>query len=308
MPKHRKLPPFAAIRAFEAAARHLSFKAAAGEIHVTPSAVSHQIRGLEEFVGTSLFRREAGGIALTPAGTQYLAELTGLLDGLEESTRRAAGDLSASPLRILSTPGFAARWLVPRLDRFPGGDKVIIRTSTGAPSTDFARNDADVVIHWGDAPVAGVIVEAFMESGRYPLASPEFIARERLQRPGDLARTTLLHDEVMDAWDAWFRCAGLHVPPLPRGPRFAHCELALTAAEQGQGVTLAYDAMARGTVASGRLVRLFEAETLPITIYSVAYPAGRATDTRIRAFRDWLFEEVVAEGTLDRGAHVQVVA
>jgi LysR family glycine cleavage system transcriptional activator len=297
----RRLPPFAAIRAFEAAARHLSFKDAAEELCVTPSAISHQIRVLEEFLGAELFRREANRIDLTEACAAYLAELSGLLDRLDESTRRIA-DHADAPLRVLSTPGFASRWLAPRLDRLPGGGNVAIRVSSGAPSTDFARNDADVVVHWGDAQVAGVVVEPFMESCRYPVASPELRDREGLKRPEDLLRMTLLHDDVWDAWERWFRAAGVAPPALPRGPSLAHCELTLTAAEKSQGVALAYDAMARGALATGALVRLFDQTTLPITIYSVACQEDRADDPRIRAFSDWLFNEAIAEGVLAANA------
>ena len=304
MSKSRRLPPFAAVRAFEAAARHLSFKGAAAEIHVTPSAVSHQIRTLEEFLDTALFLRDGNRIELTSAGHAYLDELTGLLDQLDASTRRVARTGDDRPLKVLCTPGFAARWLAPRLARCPGLDRIEIAVSSGAPSTDFARNDADVVIAWCAPEVPGVAVEPLMESSRYPVCSPEFRARTGLGRPEDLVGQTLFHDEVMDAWGKWFRLAGVVAPDSPRGPRLPHCELTLTAAEQGQGVALAYDAMARGGLRSGKLVRPFDVTVPPITIYSVAYPVARKGNRRIRAFRDWIFGEVVAEGTLDRQTRV----
>ena len=307
MPTGRRLPPFAAIRAFEASARHLSFKAAAEEIHVTPSAISHQIRMLEDHLGTTLFVREANRIRLNPQGTAYLTDLTALLDQLEISTNRVSRRLPGAPLRVLSTPGFAARWLMPRLGRCPVDGGIEIDVSNGAPSTDFAANNADVVIHWGDNPVPGVCVEPFMESSRYPVASPELRARAGLDRPEDLLRMTLLRDEVLDGWERWFGLAGVAAPDLPDGPRLAHCELSLTAAEQGQGVTLAYDAMAHDSLADGKLVRLFEVETPPITLYSVAYPDTRARCPRIRAFRDWIFAETARQGTIDSRARMHAV-
>lgn len=301
----RRLPPFAAIRAFEATARHGSMKAAAEELCVTPSAISHQIRALEEFLSTALLQREGNRLVLTRTGEAYVGRLTGLLDGLDESTRMVAEE-ARSDLRVLATPGFAARWLVPRLDRLPFADCLRLRVSEGAPSTHFATNDADVVIHWGDAPVPGAVVEPLMESGRYPVISPELRAREAIERPEDLLRVTLLHDEVMDGWSDWFAAAGVPGYDGPRGPRFPHCELSATAAERGQGVMLAYDAMVRGTVESGRLERLFDTVTMPITIYSVAYLLERAGEPRIRAFRDWLFAEITSDGT---GApHARLVA
>ena len=114
----------------------------------------------------------------------------------------------------------------------------------------------------------------------------------------------MIHDEVADAWEKWFCIAGIAVPELPRGPRLAHCELTLTAAERGQGVALAYDAMARGGLREGKLVRLFDVTVPPITIYSVAFVQTRARDPRISAFRDWIFGEVISENTLDRQTRV----
>ena len=157
MSRMRKLPPFAAVRAFEAAARHLSFKEAAAEIHVTPSAISHQVKTLEEYLGTALFLREGSHIALTRAGREYVEELTGILDQLETSTRHAARTALDDPLTVLCTPGFAARWLAPRLSRCPGHEAIEIEVSAGAPSTDFARNGADMVIAWGGRPTPGAV-------------------------------------------------------------------------------------------------------------------------------------------------------
>ncbi len=299
----RRLPPFAAIRAFEAAARHLSFKEAAEELCVTPSAVSHQIKALEEFLATALFDRGGNRLTLTLTGEAYVGKLTGLLDALDESTRAAVGS-KGRPLRVLSTPGFAARWLVPRLERLPLWKDIRLRVSEGAPSTDFAHNDADVVIHWSDGAVPGVVVEPLMASGRYPVVSPRLKQREAIEQPEDLLRVTLLHDEVMDAWAEWFLAAGLGAPELPRGPIYPHCELISTAAERGQGVALAYDAMIRATLEGGTLVRLFETVTLPITIYSLAYPEALAGDPAVKTFRNWIFAEVANEGTLSPGAQI----
>jgi LysR family glycine cleavage system transcriptional activator len=293
----RRLPPFNAIRAFEATARHLSMTAAADELCVTPSAISHQIRALEAFLDTALFEREGNRLRLTLTGAAYKGKLTGLLDQLDETTREIARP-ARRELRVLTTPGFAARWLVPRLDRLAFGHEIRLRISEGAPSTDFATNEADVVVHWGDAPVPGVVVEPMMASARYPVASPDFVARAGIVRPADLLGVTLMHDEVGDGWAEWAEAAG--VGPLDgfRGPRFPNCEIATTAAERGQGVALGYEAMVRETVACGRLVRLFDTVTLPRIIYSVAYPEARAGVPRIAAFRDWLFAEVAGDGDL----------
>ena len=233
----------------------MSFREAAVELSLTPSAISHQVKSLEAILGISLFVRERQRLSLTKAGSAYLKDLTPILDALDASTRRISARGPASALRVLSTPGFAARWLVPRLHRYPEKESIVISVSAGAPCMNFSVNEADVVIHWGSEPVATAIVEPMMRSGRYPVASPAFIEREGLRGPADLLRTTLLHDEVDDGWATWFTEAGVEPTGLPRGPRLAHCELTLTAAEEQQGVALAYDAMARNTISEGRLQR-----------------------------------------------------
>ncbi len=166
---------------------------------------------------------------------------------------------------------------------------------------DFSHNDADVVMHWGEAPVDGSVVETMMASGRYPVASTVLVEREGIETPGDLLGSTLLHDEVDDGWGEWFSSAGITPNGLPRGPRLAHCELTLTAAEQEQGAALAYDAMARNTLEAGRLVRLFDIETPARTIYSFAHAATRRRCPDIERFRDWLFDEVAAQGLSSAG-------
>lgn len=296
----RHLPPQTALRAFEAAAKHLNFREAAGDLSVTASAISHQVKSLETYLGTSLFLREPQGLSLTRAGKEYLKELTPILDALDASTRRISANHSASTLRILSTPGFAARWLVPRLHRYAARDTIVISVSAGAPCMDFSLNEADVVIHWGSEPVAGAIVVPMMRSGRYPVANAEFIKRQGIRKPADLLHTTLLHDEVDDGWAAWFQAAGVKPTGLPPGPRMAHCDLTLTAAEEQQGVALAYDAMARNTVADGRLQRVFDIESPSTVIYSFAYPQGRRKCPDINRFKRWMADEISLEGLLDQ--------
>lgn len=291
----RKLPPFAAVRAFEAAARHLSYTKAADELCLSPSAVSHQVRALEEFLDTKLFERRSNKMQLTQTGKAYSGKMTSLLDTFEASTSDIA-DTANQTLRVLCTPGFAARWLVPRLDRFAEPSAVRLRVSVGAPSTDFQTNDADVVIGWADAPVAGAEVVPLMQSGRYPVAAPSFIHNHRIETPEDLRNVTLMHDETMDQWAEWFAAVGIEPPDFPSGPEFPNCELATSGVEQGLGVSLAYDIMVRETVASGRLVRLFEAVTMPFVIYSFVCQRSRASEPLIAAFREFLFREVEADG------------
>jgi LysR family glycine cleavage system transcriptional activator len=300
----RRLPPFAAIRAFEAAARHRSFTEAAAELHVTQSAISHQVRSLEEFLATPLFLREPHGIELTRAGREYLRDLTDLLDRLDASTQRLRTPHGSEPLRIRATPAFAARWLVPRMDRFfeqhPG---VEWQLSTAISPSDFAKGDVDVIIHWGTDPVPGARIDPLLESARAPVASPALLRTlPRLRAPADLLQVTLLHDEIQDGWGDWFAARGITTARVSQGPRFAHCELTLTAAETGQGVALAYTALIERELEARRLARLFERETPPLVIYSLAYLESRSSCPRISAFRSWIFREVSRPAPLARRA------
>lgn len=294
----RKLPPFAAVRAFEATARHVSVKAAADELCLTPSAVSHQIKALEGFLDTQLFERSGNRITLTLTGEAYAGKLTHLLDTFMEETEAVRE--APSVLRVLSTPGFAARWLVPRLPRLSFARDIRLRVSNGAPSLDFATNDADVVIQWSDRKTSGLCVEPLMASARYPVISPVLRAREKIRHPADLLNLTLFYDETDDAWREWFSAAGLGDVDLPPGPTYPNCELSTTMVEQHQGVSLAYDAVVRGTIAAGRLERLFDATTLPMSIYAIACPETRVDEPRIEAFRHWLHAEAEAEGVVPK--------
>lgn len=292
----RRLPPFAAIRAFEAAARHGSFTLAADELNVTQSAISHQVKRLEEFLDTPLFVRSPQGLALAPAGQDYLGELTGILDRLDASTRRVCHPNQADLLRIRATPAFTTRWLLPRMHRFQSKHPDLdYEIANGLPPTDFSQGDVDVFIHWSTDPVAGARVEPFFKSARAPVASPAFLQRApAIEAPADLLAVTLLHDKVLDGWTQWFESCGVVPPAGRRGPRFAHCELALQAAESGQGVALPYAALIPRELESGGLIQLFDQETPPVTIYSLAYQESDADEAKIRSFRDWIFEEVRA--------------
>lgn len=293
---NRNLPPLSAVRVFEAAARHESFTAAAEELHITQSAVSHQVRRLEEYFGKPLFRRSPRGLTLTPAGRDYQRDLTDLLDRLDRSTDRVVHPDQADILRIKATPAFTRRWLLPRMAGFAARHPDIdYDVAVGFPPTDVSGDDVDVFIHWGCDPVDGAVVEPFLETARTPVASPGFLdGVPDIRRPDDLLHVTLLHDKVDDGWPEWFRTCGL-APPALRGPRFEHCELAITAAEAGQGVDLGYLALIDRELADGRLVRLFDQETPSRIIYSLAYNERDAGEPRIKAFRDWIFEQIDAQ-------------
>jgi LysR family glycine cleavage system transcriptional activator len=286
----RDLPPFASIRSFEAAARHLSFRRASQELNVTQSAISHQVKALEEHLGVQLFLRGARRIALTDEGADYLDEISVVLDRLAAATDHVRDKEAAGPLFVRSTPAFAARWLMPRLAAFNAvHPRIELHISTSIQPADFAADRVDVDIRFGQPESSGLRVEPFLSSARFPVASPRLLAGRRpLRTPDDLRHFTLLHTEIEDGWPQWLERAGAaRVDPRP-GPRFEHCNLILRAALEGQGVALAYGALAESDLAAGLLVKLFDLTLPPTVIYSLVTPQSWSTRPKIAAFRGWL--------------------
>lgn len=286
----RDLPSFPAVRAFEAAARHLSFKIAAEELNVTQSAVSHQVKSLEEFLGIALFNRESRGVTLTHRGEVYLESVSRVLNQLSTATHTARNREPAGPLYVRSSPAFAPRWLVPRLNDFNRWHPDIeLHISTSLEPANFTDDGIDLDIRFGNIESEEMHAEPFLESARFPVASPKLLeGRPPLSRPDDLRDLVLLHNEVEDGWPRWLKCAGaVDVDPDP-GPRFENCNLSLGAASDGQGVALAYGALITGDLAKGTLVRLFDINLPSTVVYSLVCPDAHLTQPRVAAFREWL--------------------
>ena len=286
-----RIPPLPALRAFEAAARRESFKAASEELHLTQSAISHQVRSLEKLLGVQLFERTAQGVHLTPEGRDYAQRVRESLNGLASATASLRGENLAGPLVIAATPAFTSRWLLPRLADFtkahPGIELGIIPND--APLA-FPKDGTDILIQYGSRPAAGYTVEPFLSTTRFPVCSPDWLAREgRPERPEDLAKRGVLRDVYGDSWSEWFAVAAEEPPKEIKGPELSHCEMTLRAAKEGQGVAMAYGALIERELNRGELVRLFEAETPGRVIYSLTYPESAANQPRVAAFRNWVF-------------------
>ncbi|MFO1036291.1 MAG: transcriptional regulator GcvA [Geminicoccaceae bacterium] len=284
------LPSLNALRAFEVAARHGSFTRAAEELHVTHSAVSHLIRGLEEQLGVRLFRRTGRRMEPTEPGRRLLPVLTDafgrIADGVE-SVRKAE---TSGLLTVSAEPSFAARWLVLRLGRFrksqPGIDLHLVPTDDLA---DFENGEADLAIRYGRGGWRGVRADLLFNSPFFAVCAPAIAAE--LRTPDDLARQTLLHEDTDEGWREWLAAAGATKVDPRRGPRFATAHLALAAAAAGQGVALADDALAGADLAEGRLAKPFDLEVATNAGYWLVAPNGTAERPKLRAFRDWLVAE-----------------
>lgn len=291
-PMIRRLPPLNAIRAFEAAGRHLSFTRAADELHVTQGAVSHQVKALEAWLGLPLFRRRPQNLDLTAAGQAYLAVAREALDRLAAGTDQVLAREAAGVLTVSVSPNFAARWLVHRLGRFvrahPGID---LRVSASLHHVDFAREDVDLVVRHGDGIWPGLHVERLIAEERFPVCSPAYLRDHPLRRPADLLDCTLLHVNEQEDWREWLRVAGADAAALPPGVVFNQRAMAVEAAGNGQGVALGRTALVASDLLGGRLVRPF-ALGLPARLsYFVVCPKATAERPKIRTFRDWLQAE-----------------
>ena len=297
----RPLPPLNPLRAFEVAARHSSFTKAADELFVTPSAVSHQVKTLEEHLGMALFIREAKALTLTAAGRAYLPAVQEAFRVLTDATRQLSAEL-AQVLRVDIPPTFAVKWLIPRLDRFvKAHPEIDIRVSTNSSPPDFARDTYDVAIRFGSGYYPDLHSEMCLAVNVFPVCSPGLLQCEHpLREPADLKHQTLLHDASTYSngsnphWSAWLKHAGALDVDASRGLSFTPSHLVSDAAIDGLGVALAKDSWVEQDLRAGRLVRPFGV-ALPVeSAYYMVFPKHRAGDVRIATFVDWVRSEGVA--------------
>ncbi len=289
----RRLPPLNALRAFEVAARHNSFTAAAGELNVSHAAISRHVRALEARLNVTLFHRSKRGVELTSAGTEYLRSISAAFDAIARATDDLADPLGAQ-IRVSSHPAFAARWLLYRLDRFrdahPGYEVALDATPR---VIDLARDEADLAICNGQPGEASVSQDLLARSRLYPVCAPGLLAAGRRFAPADIAGLTLLHDEEDgSSWRRWLEAAGVAGVDLRHGPRFLESGLAIDAAIAGQGVALADDFLVAQDIVAGRLVRLGD---IALAAADCDYYLRSLEDARRRrpvaAFRGWLLSE-----------------
>ncbi|WP_345814141.1 LysR substrate-binding domain-containing protein [Paraburkholderia sp. PREW-6R] len=290
----RKLPSLQALRAFEAAARLQSFLLAAAELHLTPSAISHQVRALEAHFGQQLFTRGNRRVELTDSGGRLLTMLSAAFDMIEEACRELAPKITTESLSVHCTPSFASKWLGPRLPAFmreyPG---LTIRMSSSAEPVDLLKAaELDVAIAYGSVRrQAGVVIEALGAERIAPLASPKLIGK-RFTR-ADIAKLTLIESKLNPLrWREWFTQNGLKMPESPQ-PSFDRAALVLAAAVDGLGVALESVRFAERELASGELVIVGDGLYTPIEreTHFFCYRAADRSSQKIRHFHDWLLRE-----------------
>ncbi|WP_321803476.1 transcriptional regulator GcvA [Burkholderia sp. BCC1988] len=294
-----------ALRAFEASARHQSFSAAAAELHVTPAAVGQLVRGLEEWLGTPLFRRGSSGrlrLVPTEAAERALPDIRAGFDRLTVGLERLKEGSASGVLTVAISPAFAAKWLLPRIERFQSAwPETDVRLDTNLKPVDFVTQQIDIGVRYGTGSWPGLVAEKLMDEDVYPVCSPELLRGRSLQKPADLARETLIHDLSMDsrtgfpAWDTWLQKAGVMDVATGRGMQINNSAAVLQAAIDGHGVALARSVMARDDLAAGRLVRLFpEISYASPLAYYVVFREECSSLAKLVAFRDWLLKEAAS--------------
>jgi len=289
----RRLPPLNSLRAFEAAARHLSFTLAAEELNVTQAAVSHQIKMLEERLGMPLFKRLNRALLLTDAGQTLYPATNNALDILSTAIDRLHRHDKTGELTITTMDSFAASWLVPRLARFQKAHPDIdIRITPSDDVVDFARENVDMAIRYGQGDWPWLYVEPLMREELFPVCAPSLLETgPPLKTPADLKHHALLHDDMRVDWRMWLMAAGEPDIDASRGISYQHSNLVLQAAEQGDGIALARSVLVASSLSAGRLVKPFDL-ALPVNFaYYVACPKGNENRPKIKEFRQWLAKE-----------------
>ena len=300
-----RLPPLTALRAFEAAARHLSFAQAAAELNVTPAALSFQIKSLEEHLGHPVFRRLNRAVELTEAGRALAPGVTDGFAALSAAWRNTQRLSDNKTLTITAGPAFTSKWLAPRLFEFAQAHPEIeLRFSASLRLIDFDRDEVDVAIRFGLGNDEGVFSEPLIREWMTPMMTPELAAK--YDTPEKLEDAPLIHDESIaffkqpTDWSAWCRAAGLSIETAS-GLRFSQADHALDAAISGAGVVLGRVSLATRALEQGRLVAPFKTGLLTQAQFRFICPDGTQTRPHVRAFKNWIFSEIQASRVFEEG-------
>jgi LysR family glycine cleavage system transcriptional activator len=295
---NERLPPLTALRAFEAAARHMSFAKAAEELHVTPAALSFQIKSLEDHLGTPVFRRLNRAVELTKEGALLQPGVADGFSALHNAWRTVQRRTDSTTLTITAGPGFTAKWLAPRLFSFARDHPEIeLRFTASLRMMDFDRDDVDVAIRFGQGEDDGLYSLTIIDEWSAPMVSPDLA--ETIKTPLDLAATPLLHQEDTSFlrpkldWPAYFEAIGL--PGKPNlGARFSQADHAIDAALAGGGAVLGRISMAEAHLREGRLVMPFNKALKANATYRLVCAKGAEERPQVAQFIEWVLSEVAS--------------
>lgn len=294
MPDALRLPPLNALKAFEAAARHLSLTRAAEELHVTHGAVSRHVAHLEEFLGCRLFERRPQGLELTARGRELAFETRLAFERLAAAAVAMRTLPNENVVTVSTLPSVAARWLVPRLYKFQERHPDMeIRVSTSAQTVNFNQDGIDFAIRWGRGPSwPGTHSEKLFALTEFPVCSPKLLQGEHaLRTPNDLAHAVLLHDRDYAHWERWLRLAGADKVNARKGIVSEDMNVLLQTAIEGGGVVLASEPLSAAAIHAGWLVKPFIIEMPLEQSYYLVYPDKRPPGPALQAALEWLREE-----------------
>ena len=286
----------AALRAFEVSSRHLSFTKAADELFITQSAVSHQIRHIEELWDFKLFQRQGRRLIITKEGQLIVPIVREFLESMNRVLNEITNTETRSSIRVSLVQSFAVKWLVPRLGKFNElYPDISIWISTSDDLVNFGKDEVDIAIRLGRGEWPGLHVDPMLQEYVFPVCSPDFLRRlTPPEKPADLVHYPLLYRHSFDIcprWRDWFRDAGITIKSLPRGSHFPDTSMSVQAATDNQGIALARSAHVEKDLASNRLIKLFNVYSKSPVSYYIVCPHKVVTQPRIAAFRNWLLEE-----------------
>ena len=291
------LPPLNALRAFEAAGRHLSFKQAAIELCVTQGAISRHILNLEAFLGVSLFARSHRQVSLTPEGVAYLQEARDAFLRISHATARARSKSDERMLRIKAPPTFAIRWLLPRLGRFHARHPdIAVQVTTSHDPTDFDRDQVDIGVHYGQAATDDWFYERLFGEVLIPICNGTFIQRgKKTCTPQDIMGQVLLHSIRRPSdWQQWFSTAGLSGFNATQELTFENSTMTYQGAIDGLGIAIAQKALVADDIAAGRIVMPSAIEVCNPSAYSLVFPKRNLKSAKVGAFHNWVADEARA--------------
>ncbi|MBY8974685.1 transcriptional regulator GcvA [Rhodobacteraceae bacterium NNCM2] len=293
--EHSRLPPLTALRAFEAACRHMSFAKAAEELFVTPAALSYQIKSLEEFLGVQLFRRLNRAIELTEEGEVLRPGVAQAFNSLQDAVRALARMQDDSTLTVTAGPAFTAKWLAPRMFLFAEKHPEIeLRFVASLKMLDFVRDGVEAAIRFGTHGYPGCFHEVLIEDWVTPYCTPEIAAQ--LDKPADILNFPLIHDDSVvfmqgsPTWDMWFAKMGV-MPETLAGSHFSNADHAIDAASEGGGIVLGRSSLIERDLSRGRLVAPFDAGLDSGGQFRFVCPLGRETEPHTAAFLEWIRTE-----------------
>ncbi len=301
-----RLPPIAALRALEAASRHLNFTRTAEELMITQSAVSHQIRHIEELWDFKLFERQGRHLVITKEGQMIVPIVREFLNNMKRVLNDISNTGTRASIRISLVQSLAVKWLVPKLGKFNAMyPDINVWISTTDDLVNFSTDEVDIAIRLGHGEWPELHVDSLLQEYVFPVCSPEFLKRlAPPEKPADLLRYPLLYRHAHDIcprWRDWFSDAGLKIQALPRGSRFPDTAMSIQAAIDHQGIALARSAHVENDLDSNRLIKLFSVYSRSPVSYYIVCPPKVISQPRIAAFRKWLLEEAaVSQKSFDR--------